>query len=681
MKYCKYLLLSILIIAASCQKEDAYNGNDGEGGFSLAIKMDDSKTVATRADSTESPLTEEELRAGASVKIYKPAYQGLIREYTYGSMPDVVYLPASTAKYRVDVAAGEIVNDNPRKANFVQKSYKGTAEFSVTAGEVTSNVAVTAKICNAITNATFDSTIAENFKEGYTLTFALKENAEDADKLVYTANESGKDGYFIIDNALIEKSLYWTYVGELNDGTAFTKSGVIEPKDSEGNAVSLAGAKMTMNFKYTVKDGFVLFDLQVNETISAEDTKQDIIGWAPVSTGIIPLVEGDPNIWAKFVTVSADVDTGAYDADKVYFQYRKQGDTEWSAISDNIKAAATAKEGVYSAVLKGLEPNTQYEYQLVLFTKETTTTNDAGETVTVSAVQSVIGDENGDGSADEPATFTTGNDRQTPNASFEYVSTEGKCNVFYKNDSSVPEESRTKWWDSGNKSATDFNQPNMTYQVSDGKVGAAVCLESKSALGIIAAGNLYSGEMYDARVLPSVSGVVNFGRPFAARPTALRLWVKYTGATGEASDNLKEGKDEGQIKIAMGCWDKDVYGKDKDGEVVGDNNSPVTFDTAKSSTIIDFANDTKGGTLAYGTAIFKSNGDGYINESSTAVNCSGWTQITIPIEYFDTETEVTHIIISCAASRFGDYFEGYAGSKMWVDEVELLYDYDYFVTK
>lgn len=679
MKYCKYLLLSILVILASCQKEDAYNNViDGEGGFSLAIKMDDSKTTATRA-----ALTESELKAGASVKIYKPANQGLIREYTYGTMPEVVYLPASTANYRVDVAAGEIVKTTgSRKANFEQKSYKGSAEFMVEAGKVAESVAVTAKICNAITNATFDPTIAENFQNGYTLTFALRADAEDADKLVYTAEDSGNDGYFIVDNAVIEKALHWTFAGTLKDGTAFTKSGTIEPKDNEGNAVPLAGAKMTMNFKYTVKDGFLLFNLDVKTNFDEDDVKQDFIMWAPVSTGIIPLVEGDPNIWAKFVTVSADVDTDTYDESKIYFQYRKQGETEWSAIGDNIKASSTAKEGVYSAVLKGLEPNTQYEYQLVLYTK-TTTTNDAGVTVTETAnTPTVIGDADNNGSADELAVFTTGNNLQTPNASFEYASTEGKCNVFYKNDSSVPVESRTKWWDSGNKSATDFSQPNMTYQVSDGKVGAAVCLESKSAMGIIAAGNLYSGEMYDARVLPSVSGVVNFGRPFAARPTALRLWVKYTGATGEASDNLKEGKDEGQIKIAMGCWKKENYGKDKDGNLVGNDNSPVTFDTANSSTIIDFANDTKGGTLAYGTAIFKSNGDGYINGSQTSsVNCSGWQQITIPIEYFDTETEVTHIIISCAASRFGDYFEGFAGSKMWVDEVELLYDYDYFVKK
>lgn len=674
MKYCKYLLLSILVILASCQKEDAYNNvTEGEGGFSLAIKMDDSKTTATRA-----ALTEDELKAGASVKIYKPANQGLIREYTYGTMPDVVYLPASTAKYRVDVAAGEIIKTTERrKANFEQKSYKGSAEFMVEAGNVTEGVAVTAKICNAITNATFDPTIAENFQDGYTLTFALRADAEDADKLVYTATDSGNDGYFIVDNAVIEKALYWTFEGTLNDGTAFSKSGIIEPKDSEGNAVPLAGAKMTMNFKYTVKDGLLLFALEVNTNFAEDDIKQDIILWSPVSTGIIPLVDGDPNIWAKFVTVSADVDTDTYDANKVYFQYRKQGEQAWSAIGDNIKASATAKEGVYSAVLKGLEPNTQYEYQLVLFTKETTTTNENGETITVPAVQTVVGDDDNDGSADEPAVFTTGNNLQTPNASFNETSYEevGLSNkkLYY-----FSSDKNNLWWDSGNKSAVTY-VGSLTYPEKRGEDNA-LCLHTQEAAGFLAAGNLFSGQMITARVQIPPSGVVNFGRPFAARPTALRLWVKYKGASGSSIDRLPNG-DEGQIKIAMGCWDKNDYGKDKDGALVGDNNSPVTFDTAKSSTIIDFANDTKGGTLAYGTAIFKSNGDGYINGSTTAVNCSEWTQVTIPIEYFDTETEVTHIIISCAASRYGDFFEGYAGSKMWVDEVELLYDYDYFVKK
>lgn len=683
MKYCKYLLLSILVIVASCQKEDAYDVNEGEGGFSLAINVDDSKTTATRA-----ALTESELRAGASVKIYKPANQGLIREYTYGSMPEVVYLPASTAKYRVDVIAGEAAKPSPSKATFEQKSYKGSAEFNIEANKITENVAVEAKICNAITNATFDDTIAENFAEGYTLTFTLPklEDIEEK-KLVYDASKSGADGYFIIDKPAIEKSLYWTFAGTLKDGTAFTKSGTIEPKDSEGNAVPLTGTKMTMKFKYSVKDGFLLFNLDVKTSFDDDDIKQDFIMWAPVSTGIIPLVDGDPNIWAKFVTVSADVDTDTYDANKVYFQYRKQGEQAWSAIGDNIKASATAKEGVYSAVLKGLEPNTQYEYQLVLYTEETTTTNDAGETVTVPAAMAVIGDANEDGSADEPATFTTGNDRQTPNASFNETSYEDVGTISTKLLYYFSEDKNNLWWDSGNKSAASY-VGSLTYPDKRGEDNA-LCLHTQEAAGFLAAGNLFTGQMIKARVQIPPSGVVNFGRPFAARPTALRLWVKYNGAEGSSEERVPYG-DEGQIKIAMGCWDKKDYGKNKDGDLVGTNDSPVTVDTAEESTIIDFANDSKGGTLAYGNVIFTRDGKGYINrtteyvrnpQNQADIDCSEWKQITIPIEYFDTETEVTHIIISCAASRFGDYFEGYAGSKLWVDEVELLYDYEYFIKK
>lgn len=680
----QYILLIVTILvflATSCQKEDAYNGNEGEGGFSLAIKVDDSKTTATRA-----ALAPDALRAGASVKIYLPLNKGLIREYTYGTMPEVVYLPASTENYRVDVAAGEIVRTTGRrKANFEQKSYKGSAEFSVTAGEVTSGVAVTAKICNAITNATFNSTIAENFKEGYTLTFALKEDAVDEDKLVYTVNESGKDGYFIIDNAALEKALYWTFVGELTDGTAVTKSGKIEPKDSEGNAVSLAGAKMTMNFKYTVKDGFLLFDLQVNDTISEEDTKQDIIGWAPVSTGIIPLVEGDPNIWAKFVTVSADVDTGAYDADKVYFQYRKQGDTEWSAISDNIKAAATAKEGVYSAVLKGLEPNTQYEYQLVLFTKETTTTNDAGETVTVPAVMSVIGDENGDGNADTLATFTTDSTPQIPNGDFEVTSNteSSKYISFYKPDytdgdpNTDDSQYTTKWWDSGNKASADFNL--IICNKDTGVVGENCAYLTCRGVNlgvskILAAGNLFSGTFVNTE--KTSNGIVNFGRKFEGRPTGITFYIKYKGGQVDVKsdgDPLNIGDyDQGQFKVALGYW---PVGKYITTSTDYDQESPIQVRTAYPNTFWDI--ETLDETIVYKDIIMgDSDGDGQFDGGD-----SGWMKVTWKFDYTQEDVFPTHIIVSGASSRYGDYFNGYSGSEMWLDNIKLLYDHPDMITE
>jgi hypothetical protein len=186
-----------------------------------------------------------------------------------------------------------------------------------------------------------------------------------------------------------------------------------------------------------------------------------------------------------------------------------------------------------------LEPNTQYEYQLVLFTKETTTTNENNETVTVPAVKTVVGDADNNGSADEPAVFTTGNNLQTPNASFnetsyEEVGTLSKKKLYY-----FSLDKNNLWWDSGNKSAATY-VGSLTYP-DKREEDNALCLHTQEAAGFLAAGNLFSGQMITARVQIPPSGVVNFGRPFAARPTALRLWVKYNGAGEGATTHLTNG--------------------------------------------------------------------------------------------------------------------------------------------
>ena len=41
--------------------------------------------------------------------------------------------------------------------------------------------------------------------------------------------------------------------------------------------------------------------------------------------------------------------------------------------------------------------------------------------------------------------------------------------------------------------------------------------------------------------------------------------------------------------------------------------------------------------------------------------------------YHDMDVMPTHIIISCAASQFGDYFTGCSSSKLWLDAFELIY--------
>ena len=57
-------------------------------------------------------------------------------------------------------------------------------------------------------------------------------------------------------------------------------------------------------------------------------------------------------------------------------------------------------------------------------------------------------------------------------------------------------------------------------------------------------------------------------------------------------------------------------------------------------------------------------------------NDDGWMKVTLPLEYNNYTTTPTHIVISAASSRLGDYFTGGAGSTMYLDDIELLYDYE-----
>ena len=59
-----------------------------------------------------------------------------------------------------------------------------------------------------------------------------------------------------------------------------------------------------------------------------------------------------------------------------------------------------------------------------------------------------------------------------------------------------------------------------------------------------------------------------------------------------------------------------------------------------------------------------------------------YLRITLPIMK-ETEMVIFHslylwniVVLSCAASRYGDYFTGGLGSTLYVDEFELIYDPD-----
>ena len=605
------LTAALLITAVSCNKTE-FDKAEGMG----ALNVDARISHQTRA------MSQEDLLAGAVVNIYKADFAGLVRAYSYVDMPSPFYLAAD--EYRVDVEAGEAVKANPSAASWENKSYKGSQAFTIVAGTVT-DVQVEAKVNNAITKITFDQTVAENFNPGYTFTIGITDGAS----LVYDASKSGAEGYFIVAG-LDEPSFTWTFSGVLTkDGSTFTKSGVVN------NVVSGTMYKMTPT--YTIKDGDLFFSLLVDYTTDIVD---DTIIFEPVSTGLAatPAYE----IWAAHATVYADVDAGENEGKKVEFAYSTNG-SDWTYV-DGMNHA----EGAWKANLSGLTPSTEYSYTLVV----------DGE---------VVG---------EPMTFTTEAAPNLPNASFEYASlVTGKDYYKFYDPNCGVAEGQTMFWGSGNGEGPDGvnGSANMgitiTYVDTNDKVhgNQSIKAQTSSLAGKLAAGNIFAGQFMG---LDGTSGgKVNFGRPWTSRPSAMKIYCKYnTGKINIVNNNnlgvSTSDYDRAQIKVAIGAWNYKTYG--------GTKENPVHVNTTDESTFVDFFTDKS--TIANGELIIYNDGYSINKGEKVSRTTSEWVEYIIPIDYRQFTTYPTHIVISCAASQFGDYFTGYDQSALWVDAVELIYE-------
>ncbi|MDY6183102.1 MAG: PCMD domain-containing protein [Candidatus Cryptobacteroides sp.] len=600
---------AIITIAAaalvSCQKQQI--APEGEGCLSLSVST----------DGTKAAMTSDELLANADIRIYKDDFSGMVRHYRYSEIPQKIYLPAGG--YRIDVLAGEAAKETPSYASWEQKSYKGSKSATITAGG-SESITVVAAMNSIVSNISFDESVDTYFQAGYTCTVSLS-TAEGA-SLSYTKAESGTDGYFIASG--FEPSLDWTFSGTLASGEAFSKSGSI--------AAVEGGKRYRLALKYVEKNGLLDVEILVDDTLN--EVYDDII-FVPVATGLAST--GKYEIWGSRFTAYADVDENEYDQAKVYFEYRVAGsDAEWT----RSEAASRVSEGSYSAQITGLTGATEYEYRLVV-----TKTADGSEEI-----------------VDGTMTVTTEATPQVPNSSFETVSHDESGNYysFYDPASSDP-ELQSKWWCSGNQGSTTVGSSyQITYPDASDKMDGAqsVCLESRYVIVKFAAGNLFCGHF--GTTIGTSGGTVYFGRPFTARPTAMRFWAKYSSGkinrVGNGPAGVQSGDyDKASLRIALGTWDYKKYG--------GDANSPILVNTTDESTFMDYATDES--TIAFGERILTADAD-----NSTNV----WQQITIPLDYKTTTAYPTHIMIAFAASMYGDYFTGCDSSKLWIDKVELLYE-------
>ena len=242
----------------------------------------------------------------------------------------------------------------------------------------------------------------------------------------------------------------------------------------------------------------------------------------------------------------------------------------------------------------------------------------------------------GDESSDSYA-FRTGKAADLHNMSFDAWYQDGKC--WY-----ADESASFQVWDSANPGTSSLGVVPTTPETSDVAVSGpgkkAVRMESTTAFGQFAAGNIYIGQFVQ---VAGLGAILNWGVPFTGRPTALEGYYKYAP---KKIDKAKEpylgevGKDDCcSIKIYLTDW--------KEQFVINTSKKQFLFESDPS--IIGMG------------ALFSDKTD------------AEYVRFTLPIEYRDTRTP-SYIVIACAASRYGDYFTGGIGSVLLVDEFSFVYE-------
>ncbi len=236
---------------------------------------------------------------------------------------------------------------------------------------------------------------------------------------------------------------------------------------------------------------------------------------------------------------------------------------------------------------------------------------------------------------DRIQSFTTYDAPEIPNLNFEQGYWDG--NYWYPNASGG-----NSYWATGNEGivASPVSQNSNTYHTDDAVSGKAVYMESvRINLGIspvkFAAGNIFTGSYSTNMTDPKAS--VKFGRPYRGRPLKLVGWYKYLPQNINNDKDGVAGNQWGQpdhchIYISLEDWGSE------------------SATTRPSNPRI----------IGYGE--FKSN-----------QNVGSYSRFEIVINYYEDRVP-THVSLAATSSHLGGDFCGGDGSKLYIDEFELVWE-------
>ena len=702
-KFLYILTFALAALTLSCSKVDDVAQQEGKGAVSFSV--------------TRSTTGAEDVLQLMMFRVYSVDAQGektLIRLYSYDEVKDMkMWLVAG--KYSIAVEGGV-----KSPASFTDIYYQGHTDFELAAGEdKTINVKVSPK--NTLIKVVFDESVTANMKNAQAV-IAI-DDAFRVDKIISgeVANLTYKQtavGFFMIDEE--QTSFAWNFSGDVTSkGTSVEKMGVYTPADGFKE-----GAQYTITFKYSDDlGGYITMDIAVDESVKEFDNMlvfkpepqitgpaledemrvyagvdaltYDVKAIAELTTIKVAVgdnvytyttvegatsnndgyftvakadeasnlnwsvtlgdelltnvaagsqkvtitatdvegVEGEVeamffgegtfgmetiDAWTTTAKLKAYVNDAAAQGVKIY--YRESGTTDWS-----VADAVASQDNVYSANVTGVDGGRTYEYYLAYADQQ----------------KGVV------------ATFKTFG-VQIPNAGMEE----------WQGDSPLLPYTSKQWWDTGNHGSSTLgkNVTTNSNEVRPGSTGKNSAFLKSQFVGIAGLGKFAAGNIFFGKYLSTngTNGVIGFGQPFTYdyRPKKLVVWYKgRVGSCDYAGGPVTKGdSDKATIYVWLCNW-----------------TGQHSVNTADSSTFVNpetTATTGEGNVLGYGVwnRVITSTDSGADN---------GWQKIEIPITYREGEgfsgVKPNFLVISCAASGYGDYFAGSTDSYMYVDDFEFVY--------
>lgn len=593
MKKIQYILtfLFVALFAVSCSQDMEL---EGEQGY-LTLRVN--SLVSTNEGGTRAAAPEDYAPRTLHVEIVDQS--GKVVKSTDDFANDKNFQGNIKMKVGTYTIVAHSANWDGNGSGFDTPYYYGSTTVKVLSQSLVT-ASVTCTQANVKLTVNYDDVFASSFKSAVT---TVTSAVSGIDPLQFVMNETTKSGYIPVGN--FDAKLDVVNYSDVSN-TLTRKFENVKAREH-----------YILNFKLA-QDGYLGDGTGAGVKVEVdESTNTYTYTFEVPRKSAISLVTRAANAWSTFAMLSASVTakTQSFDNAGLTMEWRVAGATDWNVIPYDA-LTIDAQDNV-TTTLKGLTPNTSYEYRLRYI--------------------------NGD--ADivcEPVAFTTEQQIALYNGGFENWWMDGK--VAYANEQGV------SFWDTSNKGAASFGGSNTTETTDTDYVhggSKAARLESKYIVIKFAAASLYTGSFIE--LVGTKGAKLNWGVPFASRPTALKGYMQYEPASVNRTSTSAPAEAPASGE------------PDQCGMYCALLSEALLVDNTDMSTFPDWENDSR--VIAYGSLPLDQN-----------VHSNGaWKEVNIPLVYNNINKKPTHLLVVFSASKYGDYFHGGEGSVLYVDDFSLEY--------